>query len=393
MTSVSLESALRTDQIEVFSSFPEAEAAWRRAESVCAGYPYQRFAWLSRWYEEIGEASGVQPCIASVCGGDGRPLALLPLGIQQDHGASVLVWLGQEVNYFHAPLLDRVLLDPVSGEGMDRRFAALWAAVQQALPPFDAIHLERQPDRIAGFENPFARVGGTPQEVSYQATLTGSWEQYYLSQVPRAVRKDSARRARRLAERAETSFVVARDPAMAQRITERMMEQKSQRWQATEDTTDFFALEPYRRFYTRVATECLDERLVHVSALLTGDEILATHWALLADEWMAALFSGYELGEWERLSVGTRLQEHVLRWCFAAGVSVYDFSIGSDRYKQDWSDQTTTVSEYYAPMTGRGRALMAYQQLRRSTKQIGPLVRVARMVRRQLRERTKAAGA
>jgi len=396
MTSVSLARPIRTDpikpdQIEVFASFPEAEEAWRRAEAVCTGYPYQRFAWLSRWYEEIGEASGVQPCIVSVRGSDGRPVALLPLGIRKDHRTRILVWLGQEVNYFHAPLLDRALLEHApSDEGSDARFPLLWAAVQQALPPFDAIHLERQPEYIGGFENPFARLGGSPQEVSYQATLTGDWDTYYATQIPRGVRKDNARRRRRLAERTETSFVVAHDRDLALRFTERMMEQKSRRWQATADTTDFFALEPYRRFYRRVASECLDEGLVHVSALLAGDEILATHWALVADGWMAALFSGYELGEWERLSVGIRLQEHVLQQCFKDGLPTYDFSIGSDRYKQDWADQTTTVSEYLAPVTPRGRAYLAYRRLRRSAKRIEPLAHFARTARRRMRERNVA---
>lgn len=385
MTSAPAAPALDLDQIDVFSDFAEAADAWRRAEAACVGYPYQRYAWLSRWYEELGEPSGVRPCIVSVRDADGEPLALLPLGIRLDHGTCILVWLGQEVNNFQAPLLSRSLLGP---EAVGR-FASLWDAVQQALPRFDAMHLDRQPESLGDFENPFSRLGGKLQEESYQATLAGDWETYYHTQVPRGVRKDSARRARRLAERAETRFVVARDPDTALRITARMMDQKSQRWQATPDTTDFFALERYRRFYTRVASDCLDEGLVHLSALISGDEILATHWALLADGWMAALFCGHEHGEWERLSVGTQLQNHVLRWCFDAGVAVYDFSIGSDRYKQDWSDQTIAVSEYFAPITARGHAFGAYLRLRRSAKQIAPLAQLARTVRRRLRRWTR----
>jgi len=376
---------LDLDHIEIFTDFAEAEEAWQRAEAACVGYPYQRFAWLARWYEELGAHSGVRPCIASVRGADGEPIALLPLGIRLDHGARILVWMGQEVNYFHAPLLHRSLLGPEA----DGRFASLWAAVQRALPRFDAMHFERQPELLGGLENPFSKLGGIPQEVSYQATLTGDWETYYATQVPRGVRKDSARRARRLAERVQTEFVVAQDADTALRITARMMEQKSQRWQASPDTTDFFALERYRRFYTRVASDCVDEGLVHVSALMAGDEILATHWALIADGWMAALFCGHEDGEWERLSVGTQLQHHVFQWCFEAGVESYDFSIGSDRYKQDWSDQTITVLEHFAPVTARGHALGAYRSLKRSAKQIAPLARFARTARGQLRHWTR----
>src|SRR5690606_22931226 len=182
----------------VFESFEEAEAAWRAAEVRCAGYPYQRFDWLSRWHEEVGAAQGVRPRIVLVSDEDGEPLLLMPFGMRSVQGARVLTWMGQEVNGFNAPLVH-----PQAQRLGDQGIHDLWRFIRSEVGA-EAVHFERQPQSVGALANPVPSEAAwlaTGDHVSQQAFFGDSWEAYYEGALPLKLRRDNARRWRRLAER------------------------------------------------------------------------------------------------------------------------------------------------------------------------------------------------
>jgi len=380
--------------IEVYGTFAEAEAAWRDAEHRCFGYAYQQYDWLSRWYEEFGERSRITPQIVLVRDASGMPLFLFPLGVASAQGARVLTWMGNEVNAHQAPLMHAL----AAAWTTDARFALLWSAVQGAVQRHDAVHFWEQPARIGPYPNPMVRLEGTFFETgeSHQANLshhTGPsakerWNTYHESVMSSRSRKDLARRLRRLKERGEVRFVVATEPGEALRITELMMEQKSRRFIETR-APDVFARSDYQRLFSRVATECLDSGLTRIFALYCGDEIVATNWTLLADRWLTGLYSGYEEGDWERLSVGHLLRNEMIEWCFEQGVAVIDFSVGDEPYKLAWCDEQTALSEYFAARSVLGRTYtmprIAQRRVKRFAMELQPVAHAARAAKRRAR--------
>jgi len=380
--------------IEVYSAFAEAERAWRDAERRCFGYAYQRFDWLSRWHEEFGERDPITPQIVMVRDANGVPLFLFPLGLTLVQGMRILGWMGQEVNAHQAPLIHASAAVWVT----EARFARLWGAIQEAIGPHDAVHFSEQPARIGPYPNPVVRLEGTifRTGLSHQANLSGNagvtpneqWTTYHHSVMSTRSRKDLGRRLRRLKERGDVRFVVATKPTEALQITERMMAQKSLRFIET-GAPDVFARSDYRRLFSRMATECLDSGLVRIFALYCGDEIVATNWTLLSNGWLTGLYSGYEEGEWERLSVGNLLRNEIIEWCFTQGIQVFDFSVGDEPYKLAWCDERTALSEYLATNSALGRTYtvprIAHRRVKRSAMELQILARVARAAKRRVR--------
>lgn len=377
----------------VFESFPEAEAAWRSAEVRCASSPYQHFDWLSRWHEEAGAPRGVRPRIVLVSDEDGAPLLLMPLGLHSVLGTRVLTWLGQDVNGFNAPLVHPRALERLGEQGIED----LWRFIRTEVGA-EAVHFERQPQFVGTVPNPVhseAAWLATGDHVSQQAFLGDSWDAYYEAALPLKLRKDNARRWRRLAERGEVRYVTASDPQQALRITERMIAEKRRQFAAT-GFPDQFQDERDRRFYRRVAAECLESGLVHVSAITCDDEIIATHWGLVADGWMFGAFSGHETGEWDRYAAGHLLRTHVLQDCIANGIHTYDFSVGEEPYKEHWSNQRIPTVDELAALTLRGQAYALPRTLHREAKRLAmevtPVRRAARGMKRRARRYLAGAG-
>ncbi len=380
--------------LEVYSTFADAEAAWRDVEQQCFGYAYQGYDWLSRWYQEFGQQDGITPQIVVVRDAQRVPLFLFSLGISSVHGMRVLTWMGNDLNSHQAPFMHTSAAAWVTDVG----FARLWREVRAAVQRHDAVHLIDQPARIGPHANPMVRLRGSyfAGGESHQANLTRAtgatgaerWDAYLQSVMSSRGQKDLARRRRRLQERGEVRFVVASEPAEALRITERMMEQK--RWRFIEtQAPDVFARSDYQRLFSRVATECLDSGFARVFALYCGDEIVATSWTLLADGWLTGLYSGYEEGEWERLSVGNILRNEMIAWCFEQGVEVIDFSVGDEPYKRMWCDERMALTEYLAATSTLGWAYtlprIAQRRMKRSVMNFRPLARAARAAKRRVR--------
>lgn len=103
--------------------------------------------------------------------------------------------------------------------------------------------------------------------------------------------------------------------------------------------------------------------LVHLSALKVNDVPVATHWGLVAGKRFYYLMPAYEGGEWDRLSTGRLLLEHLLEWSFLNGIQFFDFGVGDEEYKNLFCDQERQLYEIIIPVTTRGRMFASAQYL------------------------------
>lgn len=344
-------------RIEVFKSFEEAAPIWREAEAMGACYGFQLFDWLSAWRQTIGAFHDVQPLIVRVTDRSDITAMLIPLGVRSYLGSTVLGFLGGRSADYQAPILRR----DVSLGGAE--FAALWHEILKRLPRVDVVSFAKMPPRVGDLDNPFAgSLSAQSNGAGYSVVLAGSFEQFWARR-SRKLRSDTRRRQRRLAQTGTVSFRVAETRADAESFTAAMICQKA-RWYRQAGVTNIFDMPAYRAFYTRMAVNHAGSGLIHVSALLVDDEIVATHWGMRHRDRFYHLMPSYEGGPWAQYSTGRLLLYHLVEWCFAHGVKVFDFTVGDEAYKTEWAEGTMELFELQ-----QARTLMGY-----------PVVGASRMV-------------
>lgn len=85
-------SPINTINILIYNSFYDVEAIWRSFEKTSDNYAFQNFDWLKHWHETIGITTKL--CLVVVEYPVGKPVMILPLGLEKRYSVDCLVWLG-----------------------------------------------------------------------------------------------------------------------------------------------------------------------------------------------------------------------------------------------------------------------------------------------------------
>src|SRR5581483_1425962 len=122
------------------------ERDWRHLEQGGHATAFQSFDWLAAWQRHVGALTGTRPAI--IVGRRGADVQfILPLAIERGTLARRLVFLGQDLCDYNAPLLARdFALDA-------EKFESLWydcldLIQQNGALRHDSVVLEKMPQQI-----------------------------------------------------------------------------------------------------------------------------------------------------------------------------------------------------------------------------------------------------
>ncbi|MGD2137722.1 MAG: GNAT family N-acetyltransferase [Gammaproteobacteria bacterium] len=336
--------------IRIFTSFEELREPWQQLEAAGDCYAFQSYDWIRNWHRLVGSKLPVQPCIALVEYPAGRPLMLLPLGIQKRAGVACLVWLGGAISDYKCPLLAGDFSDRPGG-GL---FARIWKEVQERLPRHDAIFLESQPRLIAAQENPFIALKCTPHPSNaHSARLGDDYQRFLRNKRSGKSINTEKRKQKRLEKMGTLRFVIAEGEEQAHSLLAAMIRQKSRSYDEL-GVPNLFEQAGYSDFFTDMTENHIDRSFVHLSALTLDGTILATHWGLVYKKRFYHLLPTYERSEHTKYAPGNILLRHLFEWCIDNGIEVYDFTVGDEPYKFLWRDQELELYDYFRARTLRG---------------------------------------
>ena len=97
--------------------------------------------------------------------------------------------------------------------------------------------------------------------------------------------------------------------------------------------------------------------LVHVSRLDVGSTWSAINLGLMFRGTYCHVLASYDDGETSRFGAGVAHLRELMRYSIERGLKHFDFTIGDERYKLEWSDRTlccTTTWRRLGPRLGRG---------------------------------------
>ena len=380
-------------QLALHEDFHSIEAAWRDFEQHGDGTVFQAFDWLSTWHKHIGIRSGAQPVIAVGRRSDGEILFLIPLMVEVGTTRR-LTWLGSDLCDYNAPLLAASFSDHV-GAG---QFPPLWRDIRtlvQGHPhlQYDFVDLEKMPERVGAQPNPFLQLRTSANASgAYVVQLSGSWDEFYASRRSASRRKADRNRTRRLADHGELQLITPGDADDIRFTVEKLFEQKS--WSfARMGVCNLFTRPGYREFFLDLATNPATRHLVRVSRLQVGSIWAAINLALTFRGSYYHVLCSYERRAVSPFGPGSAHLRELLRYALERGLKHFDFTIGDEPYKLEWSDKRINLHDHVAPATPRGwpraAATLALRGAKRTIKQTPLLWRAFRTLRSTMAARTK----
>jgi CelD/BcsL family acetyltransferase involved in cellulose biosynthesis len=329
-------------------------ADWRAFETEADCTAFQAFAWHRAWQTHIGDPAGVRPAIV-VGRRRERILFVAPLAVEPGGFVRRLVWHASSLCDYNAPLLARDFAEAVGRVP----FATLFAEMRRLIATrpglaFDAVDLTKMPETVGGQPNPFLTLATTLNPSGAYATgLTANWDAFYAEKRSSSTRRRDRTKRKRLAGLGEIRFVTAEKPDEISGTLETLMAQKSEAF-ARMGVPDLFAKPGHRAFFHAVATDPAAHGLVHVSRLDVGGTPAAVNLGLVFGGTYCHVLASYDAGEASRFGPGAAHLHELIANAIRLGCRTFDFTIGDERYKREWSDRTLTLHDYRSAATAKG---------------------------------------
>jgi CelD/BcsL family acetyltransferase involved in cellulose biosynthesis len=356
-------------RLELASDLRELEQEWRAFERRADCTAFQSFDWLAKWQRHIGMRAGTRPAVILGRDTHGELLFILPLAIEARGPIRRLTWLGSELCDYNAPLLARRLPSVLSSD----QFKPLWRegmALLRADPRlrFDLVDLQKMPRQVGAQENPLLALGVSAHPSgAYVAELGRDWVSFYAAKRSSATRKKERQQLKRLADHGEIRFVEAHDQQDRTQTLGALIAQKARLFERM-GVGNMFAQPGCEAFYRDLAADPSCGELVHVSRLDVGAEVAAASLGLRFGDSYYLVLSSYHDGEISRVGPGRAHLHELLRYAIEHGFRRFDFTVGDEPYKLDWSDIELRLWDHLAAVTVPGHAAAAVTAAFRRTK-------------------------
>lgn len=355
--------------VSVHRDLDAVEHEWRRFEQRADCTAFQTFDWLALWQRHVGIRRHARPAIVVGRFDDGKTAFVLPLCVGAQRAMRRLCWLGQELCDYNAPLLAPDFAQRVSPE----LFMAAWRAAREQMQRdpllrHDWIEFEKMPQMVGSQINPFTVLGVTPNASGAHATHLGDdWEKFYVGKRSSATRRRDRTKRRHLAEQGEIRFVTATDAEDARRTLETLMEQKSRAF-ARRGITDIFSRPGYREFFLDLVSNAKTRHLAHVSRVEIGTLCAAANLGLVFGDCYYHVLASYVDGAVSHYGPGALHLRELMAHAIGLGLKRFDFTIGDEPYKLEWSDIDLALYDFAAAATWRGLPALALSAVRRRSK-------------------------
>jgi CelD/BcsL family acetyltransferase involved in cellulose biosynthesis len=138
---------------------------------------------------------------------------------------------------------------------------------------------------------------------------------------------------------------------------------------------NIFARPGWSEFYTAAAASPRTRHLVHVGRLDAGPTFAAINLGLIFRDSYYHVLVSHDDGEVARFGPGVAHLRELLRFAIERGLKRFDFTIGDERYKLEWSDHKVPLYDHVAAATLRGLMakplVVGHRRLKRFIKQNG----------------------
>lgn len=311
---------------------------WEALEHRSPAQLFQNHRLLADWYTCAGKANGAVPAVV-VCREAGELRGIFPGCIITKGGVRILTWLG---GFFIVDYGD-VLFDPACTASVEEFLREALRLLKKETGYHVGYFHNMRHDALAYpyFSREFRFFRG---DVAPYVELEGGFEPYLdsLKRFRKKQKSDTLRQIKRLGELGELEFsVVPGDSPLAGGALAAFLDQK--RWRFQVSGVHGVLFKPgYEEFYRE---EVRRNPSIHLCRLTLDGEIIATHLGYLYKNRLYFVMPTYD-HRFGKYSPGRVLTYYLIRYCFEHGVELFDFCIGPEEYKYEWTDRDVPISSF-----------------------------------------------
>lgn len=336
------------------------KAEWHALEAANTASLFQSHAFVDAWCRKSAAGQDETPLFA-VGRQNGALRFVLPLALGRQAGLSILGWLSSShANYgmalIHPDAFAR--FEPAAAEALMVEIAHRAGAA--------VVHLENQPLKWAGRENPFA-VGASAR-LSANDTYVFSLEQDFDAQYRRLYSGRSVSTLRRKQKKLEDSGAVCFDPPAGPEEKRRAIDwfiAEKHRRLAAEGQESPFDRPEVAELYRELAVNSSD---FEIDQITLNGALIAVTMTMYAGDTAYLLNTAYSEGEHTRHSPGALILHRIVRRAHGKGMRRFDFGPGALPYKFEWEPETTALVTSTMAASALGRPLQLLYGLAVSTK-------------------------
>lgn len=314
------------------------ETEWRELEERSSAGLFQSYGFAASWYACAGMASRAVPAVA-VCREYSVVRAIFPGCVIRKGGVKFLTWLGG----FFAVDYGDVLFDPMASCGVESFLSDVLTLLREKTG-FHLCYLNNVRHDSPAYPYFKQHLREFRGDVAPYVELSGSFDTYLdsLKRFRKKQKSDTLRQIKRLSELGQLEFsIISGYDARASELLEAFFKQKNWRFR-TSGVHGVLLMPGYEEFYR---DQALHNDTVHLSCITLDGQIIATHVGYLYKQRFYYLMPAYD-HHYGTYSPGRVLAYYLIRDCFEQGVDVFDFSIGSEEYKYEWTRDEVAITSF-----------------------------------------------
>ena len=340
----------RIASVEILNDLGQAETVWRDLEARQQFFtPYQRFDFLSAWQRQVGERGKLTPFIVIAYGAERRPLMLLPLVLNHEHGMRTVCFMGGKHATFNLALWDRDFAADATRADLDTLISAIRARSEA-----DVLALTQQPSRWQDLRNPFALAPNQPCANDCPLMIIAP-DQPPTARISNSFRRRLKGKERKLQTLPGYRYHIVTADADIKRLLDWFFSVKPLRM-AEQRLPNVFA-EPGVEEFIRSA--CMTQlasggHVIDIHTLECDDEVIAIFAGVADGRRFSMMFNTYTMSGNSRYSPGLILMRNIIDHYAERGYLALDLGIGSDEYKRLFCKSDEPIFDSFIPLSRRG---------------------------------------
>jgi CelD/BcsL family acetyltransferase involved in cellulose biosynthesis len=371
------------EYVQTLERFLQLECEWDELECRSPGHVFQNYRFLRSWLETAARHTNVRPAVV-LYRENGVLRAIFPGCVTRRMGLPSLTWLGGPyiVDY------GDVLFDDSTDMPLADFMGGALALLKKQLG-FHVCFLNNVREDALIFQYLQRHFRPYWNDVAPYIGVSGDFAQYVesLKVFRKNMKKDTLRQIKRLSALGTLEFrVVGREEPALRDVMATLLHQKERRLREADDV-GVTLLPGYDEF---LFTEARKNPYAHISYLALNGEIIAAHFGYLYENQRMYWYMPTYDSQYAAYSPGRVLIYHVLGDCFANGVEVFDFTIGAEQYKYEWTSDEVRLTSFVR--SGAFASMVSY--LLRVTDPLSLARRLPSSIRQQMshvrKTRTKA---
>ena len=340
------------ETVEVHADAAPVLDAWAELEQVAPCSIYQTRAWLLPWIDWLAAPAGLSPRLVLARAADGRPVALLCLGLRKRGSLRVASWLGGKDANLHMAL---VAPSPSwTRREVTRLLQATGRALGREAPAL--LMLVNQPHAWACLANPFAML---PHQASpsaaYATALMADTDKLFAQRLSSDARKKLRKKEAKLAALGPVAHVIASSETERGEVLDAFLALRNARFRAQNIASPFEA-EEMAAFIA--AASGREQPGIELHALKVGARIVAVYGGAAWQGQWSGMFNAFDTDPAiAASSPGDLLLQRIVAKCCRDGLQRFDLGIGAARYKAALCDEEVALFDTFVPLSAAGHAL------------------------------------